>query len=275
VRVKAAVSRSVVDLVLILIGVSLLISPVPPMVMRREIAHQAGAPSAPPGASLQERKAVDGAPVGESTEPPPSTPPQAVPPPGHDPVSTRQSKTPIAMRRSITADASSYFIRIGPISESNAGEIIQGLAAAHYSVRNADGQIEPQRFRVVSAPMPRNDARQLASTLAQRDFPSLVRSLNDDQVELQFGVFSIQGNAEDLADRIQVQGYSPTIVREGAVRIIAGGPYSAAAVNAIIKTVESAMSGHPLTTVPCGAKDPLVHAWRGWIQVCGMPPSDR
>ncbi len=263
------------DLVLILIGVSLLISPVPPTVMRREIASPAGAPAAPTGVSLQERNTVDGEHAGESTEVAPGTPPETVAPPGHDPVSTRQSKTPVAMRGAISADAPSYFVRIGPISESNAVEIIRRLAAAHYSVRNADGQTEPQRFRVVSAPMPRTDAQHLASTLAQRDFPSLVRSLKDDQVELQFGVFNMQGNAEDLAGRIQAQGYSPTVVREGAVRIIAGGPYSAASLNAIIKTVESAMSDHPVTTVPCGANDPLIHAWRGWVQVCRTPPFDR
>lgn len=267
-------SRSAVDLVLILIGVSLLISPVPPMVVQREIAPPAGAPAAPTRVSVQERNTVDGEHAEESTELAPETPPEAVAPPGHDPVSTRQSKPPTARRGAISADAPSYFVRIGPISESNAAEIIRRLAAGHYSVRNA-GQTEPQRFRVVSAPLPRNDAQQLASTLAQRDFPSLVRSLKDDQVELQFGVFNMQSNAEDLAGRIQDQGYSPMVVREGAVRIIAGGPYSAASLKAIIKTVESAMSAHPLTTVPCGAKDPLIHAWRGWVQVCRRPPSDR
>jgi hypothetical protein len=268
------VSRSAVDLILILIGVSLLISPVPPTVVRQEIAPPVGAHAAPTGVSLPDRSTVDGEHAGESSELAPGTPPEAVAPPAHDPVSTRQSKTPTVMRGALSADAPSYFVRIGPISESNAAEIIRRLAAAHYSVRNA-GQTEPQRFRVVSAPMPRNDALHLASSLAQKDFPSLVRSRTDDQVELQFGVFNMQGNAEDLAGRIQDRGYSPIVVREGAVRIIAGGPYSAASLKAIIKTVESAMSNHPLTIVPCGAQDPLIHAWRGWVQVCRRPPSDR
>lgn len=267
-------SRSAADLVLILIGVSLLVSPVPPTVMRQEIAPP-GAPAAPTRVPLPERTTVDGEHAGESTELAPGTPPDTVAPPGHDPVSTRPSKTPTAMRGAILADAPSYFVRIGPISETNAVEIIRRLAAAHYSVRNADGQTEPQRFRVVSAPIPRNDAQHLASALAQRDFPSLVRSLEDDQVELQFGVFKMRGNAEDLVGRIQDQGYSPTVVREGAVRILAGGPYSAASLKAIKKTVESAMPDHLLTTVPCGATDPLIHAWRGWVQVCRTPPSDR
>ncbi len=258
-RVRAAVGRSVADLVLILIGVSLLISPVPHTVMRREITLPASTPSVLPEASSQERVAVDDASAG--------TPPEAVAPAGHDPVSTRQSTTPTPVP--------SYFVRIGPISESNAAEIIRRLAAAHYSVRNQDGQTEPQRFRVVSDPMPRQDAHQLASTLARRDFPSVVRSLKDDQVELQFGVFTIQGNADELAGRIRHEGYSPAVVREGAVPIVAGGPYSAASVTTILKTVESAMSDYAVTTVPCGAKDPLIHAWRGWVQVCRMPPSDR
>lgn len=265
-RVRAAVGRSVADLVLILIGVSLLISPVPHTVMRREITPPASTPSVLPEASSHERAAVDGASAG--------TPPEAVAPPGHDPVSTRES-IPAAMRAGGSADAPSYLVRIGPLSESNAAEIIRRLAAAHYSVRNQDGQIEPQRFRVVSDPMPRQDAHQLASTMARRDFPSFVRSLKDDQVELQFGVFNIQGNADELAGRIRHEGYSPAVVHEGPVPIIAGGPYSAASVTTIIKTVESSMSDNALTTVPCGAKDPLIHAWRGWVQVCRMPPSDR
>ncbi len=256
-----------VDLVLILIGVSLLISPAPHMVMQRGIASPVGPPT--------EHKAIDGEPAAESTEVASSTPPETVAPPGHDPVSTRQSKLPTAMRAAGSADAPSYLVRIGPLSESNAVEIIRRLAAAHYPAGNQDGQTEPQRFRVVSAPMPRNDAQQLASTLAHRDVPSLVRSLTDGQVQLQFGVFTIQGNADDLAGRIQDQGYSPTVVHEGAVPIIAGGPYSAASVKAIIKTAESATLDHPLTTVPCGAKDPLIHAWRGWVEVCRVPPSDR
>ena len=181
-RVKPGAIRSAVDLVLILIGVSLLISPVPPTVMRREIAPPAGAPAAPTVVSLQDRNTVDGDHAGESTELAPGRAAETVAPPGHDPVPTRQSKTPAAMRGASSA-AASYSVRIGPISESNAVEIIRRIAAVHYSVRTADGQTEPQRFRVISAPVPRNEAQHLAST----------------------------------------------VVHEGAVRIIEGGPYSAAA----------------------------------------------
>jgi cell division septation protein DedD len=250
----------VADLVLILIGVSLLISPVPHTIMQRGITPLPSTPSVlPEVVSSPEHMEVDGASAG--------TPPETAAPPAPDPISTRQSKTPTAVP--------SYFVRIGPISESNAVEIARRLGVAHYSVRNRDGQTEPQRFRVVSDPIPRKDAHQLASTLAQRNFPSFVRSLKDDQVELQLGVFTIRGNADELAGRIRHEGYSPAVVHERAVPIIGGGPYSAASVTAIIKTVESAMSDYPLTSVPCGAKDPLIHAWRGWVEVCRRPPSDR
>ena len=201
--------------------------------------------------------------------------------PDHTTVSAPQTTPPVSIPAAIsaprasragdtfhTASAATYLVKVGPISESNAAEIMRQLGVAHFSSRREDGQTEPLRLRVVSGPMLRGDARRLGSTLAQQGFPSLVQTLPDDQVELQFGVFSTQRYAEDLANQIRARGYTPAAVSEGAVRIITAGPYSGASVRAIVKIIESAMSYHSMTTVPCGSKDPLTHAWRGWVQLC-------
>ncbi len=85
---------------------------------------------------------------------------------------------------------------------------------------------------------------------------------------MQFGVFSTQGYAEDLANRIQRRGYSPTVVREGPTRIITVGLPSQGSIKAIIKIIESTMAHRALAVVPCGSKEPLTRVWRGWVQVC-------
>lgn len=236
---KAAVSRSATDLLLIFIVVSLLIPPVPPTALRREIAPPSDEPSGHLGTYAQPAKEMAAEQPAQANEPAPRREP-----------------------------AAAYVVRIGPMSESNAAEIIRGLEAARYSPKTEDGQTEPQRFRVVSGPMRPGDAKPLASTLARRGFPSLVRSLPGDRVEVQFGVFSTPGYAEDLAHQIRGQGYSPTVVREGPTPIITVGLPSWGSVKAIIDIIESTIAPRTLAVVPCGSKEPLTRAWRGWVQVC-------
>jgi cell division septation protein DedD len=209
----------------------------------------------------------------------PKTDPKDIAAPANDTVPPPQTKasTPgsavFAAPRALppvapSANETSYIVKIGPVSEGNAAEIIRQLGAAHYPPKMEHAQTEPQRFRVVSGPLPRGAAEQLVASLAQNGFPSLTRSLPEDRVEVQFGVFSAQGYAEDLADRIQGRGYTPAVVRQAAVPIITVGPYSVASVKAILTLIESTMPDRSLMTVPCGSKDPLNHAWRGWVQVC-------
>jgi hypothetical protein len=284
--------RNVVDFLVALTMATLLITPIRPAGLRSELTPPSGEPINPLGTSVAAGQTVgsdrlldaqDESPgrSTQSTEPVPKADPKAIAPPDDGTPSPRQTKVSPVTPRVISATRTvppraassnpndpSYVVRVGPISAGNGAEIIRQLEAAHYSPRMGDRQIEPQRFRVVSAPMRRSAAGQLASTLAQKDFPSLMRALPDDQVEVQFGVFSTQAYAEDLVNRIQRQGYTPAVVREGEVRIITVGPASGAAVKVIVKVIESTMSYHSLTMVPCGSKDPWIHAWRGWVQVC-------
>lgn len=258
--------RSVLDFLVALITATLLIAPIRPASPCNESAFPPDGPTRPRGPDVAARQTfregrLSEAPAGylvrstQSTELPRKTDPMTI-----------AAASPHDL--SANPNDPAYVVRVGPISDWNAAEIIRELAAAHYSPRMEDGQIERRRFRVVSTPMRRSAAEQLASTLANKDFPSLLRSLPDDQVEVQFGVFTTQGYAEDLANRLQSQGYTAAVVREAEVRIITVGPYSRPSVNVIVKVVESTMPSHSLTTVPCGSKDPLIHAWRGWVQVC-------
>ncbi len=258
--------RSVLDFLVALIMATLLITPIRPVGLRNELTPPSDGPTSPRGTYVAEGQTFGAGHLPEaqaeylvrsrqSTEFARKTDPKTI------------AKVPPQDTSSKSNDPS-YVVRVGPISEWNVAEIIRQLEVAHYSPKMEDGQTEPQRFRVVSEPMRRSAAGQLASTLAQKDFPSLMRSLPDDQVEVQFGVFTTQGYAEDLANRIQGQGFTPAVVREGEVRILTVGPYSRPSVKVIVKVIESTMSYHSLTTVPCGSKDPLIHAWRGWVQVC-------
>lgn len=250
--------RNVVDVLVALTMATLLMTPVQPAARRSES-------TSPWGKRIGSR----------------GTDVAAGPTVGLDPLLEAQDESPVRSGQSTalvpemgppdtsgtTRDAA-YVVRVGPVSVSNAADITLKLRAAHYPSRMEDGQIEPQRFRVVSAPMRRSAARRLASALGRRGFPSFMRSLPDDRVEVQFGVFSTQRYARELADRMRGRGYTPAVVREGAVRIITVGPYSRAAVKAIVKVTESTMSYHSLAMVPCGSNDPLIHARRGWVQVC-------
>jgi cell division protein FtsN len=81
--------------------------------------------------------------------------------------------------------------------------------------------------------------------LAGRGFHSHVESLAGDSVQLVFGSFSSQKEAETLSQRITAAGYDAW-VREGAVYTLQLGPYPQSSVNTITGIIKS---GAPEATV--------------------------
>jgi cell division protein FtsN len=104
-------------------------------------------------------------------------------------------------------------------------------------------------FRVVSEPLPRSVAEGVMAKLAERGFHSQVEPLAGDTVQLVFGAFTTQKEAETLSQRIAAAGYDAW-VREGVVYTLQLGPYPQSSVNAITGIIKSSAPGAAVTADP-------------------------
>ena len=178
--------------------------------------------------------------------PPPAASPQA---PAGPPAVSGQSPRPAPVRQASTPPANPlYVVRIGPVFDHDrAATVAKQLSSEGF----AQPQITEQRgYRVVSEPLPRKEAEDLVAALAGHGLRSYAESLTGDSVQLLFGVFASQKDAEALSSRIAAAGYDAW-VREGPIYTLRLGPYPQASVNAITGIVSA---GAPEATV---ATDPV------------------
>jgi hypothetical protein len=98
--------------------------------------------------------------------------------------------------------------------------------------------VEQTGYRVVSKPLPRNDASSLVTTLAGRGIHSNMGPLIGDRVQIVFGIFASQKDAEALSSRITAAGYDASI-RAGTVYTLRLGPYPSSSVNTITEIVKT------------------------------------
>ena len=164
------------------------------------------------------------------------TPPSAVSGPSPRPAPASPPSNPL------------YIVRIGPVSDHDrATAVAKQLSAGGF----AQPQITAQPgYRVVSEPLPQKVAENLVATLAGRGLRSYIEPLKGDSVQLLFGVFASQKDAEALSSRVAAAGYD-VWVREGPVYILRLGPYPQTSVNTITGIVKA---GAPEATV---ATDPV------------------
>ena len=136
-----------------------------------------------------------------------------------------------------------YTVRVGPVFDRDrAAAIVKQLTVGGFEQTQTTVQAG---YRVVSEPLPRTAAETLMATLGGRGFRALVGSLNGDTVQLVFGVFPSQRDAEALAGRIAAAGYDAWI-REGTVYTVSVGPYPSTSVTAITGIIKA---GAPEVTI--------------------------
>src|SRR5262249_38236439 len=115
-----------------------------------------------------------------------------------------------------------YTVRVGPISDRDrASAVARQLVAGGFSQTKVTTQTG---FRVVSEPLPRSAAESLSANLAGRGFHSQVEPLTGDTVQLLFGSFTSERDAETFSRRIAAAGYDAW-VREATVYTLQLGPY--------------------------------------------------
>jgi hypothetical protein len=140
-----------------------------------------------------------------------------------------------------------YMVRVGPVSDRDrAAALEKQLVAGGFSQTNVTSRTG---FRVVSEPLPRSVAEGMIATLAGRGFHSQIEPLAGDTVQLIFGTFSSQKEAETLSQRIVAAGYDAW-VREGTVYTLQLGPYPQSSMNAITGIIKSGAPGAAVTTDP-------------------------
>ncbi|HET9000014.1 MAG TPA: hypothetical protein VFP86_10240 [bacterium] len=127
-----------------------------------------------------------------------------------------------------------------------AATITKQLAAGGFSQTNVTSRTG---YRVVSEPLPRSIADGVISTLAGRGFHGQIEPLAGDTVQLVFGIFSSQKEAETLSQRIAGAGYDAW-VREGVIYTLQLGPYPQSSVSTITGIVKSAAAAAAVTADP-------------------------
>jgi cell division septation protein DedD len=154
---------------------------------------------------------------------------------------------PAASSAAAPAPGRMYMVRIGPITDHDrAAAIAKQLSAGGF----AQAQISTQSgYRVVSEPLPRPVAQNLTTTLSGHGLHAYAEPLTGDTVQLIFGVFGSQKDAEALSARIAAVGYDAWI-REGPVYTVHLGPYSQAAVTTITEVVKGGAPDTPVATDP-------------------------
>jgi cell division septation protein DedD len=203
----------------------------------------AGAPAVPssaPGSAAPRLPAASppSVPAPRTPAPPPPAAPAAAPA-----VSAPQPAPPPG--RPAPPQGSGYMVRVGPMSDADrASAIARQLAAGGFaSATVARGTA----FRVVSEPLPRSAADRVVALLGGRGVHSKVEPVNGDTVQILFGSFATQKEAEDLSQRISAQGYDAW-VREATVYTVQVGPYPQSAVPTITGIVKSGAPDAAVTT---------------------------
>ena len=203
-----------------------------------------GAPSAPSAASPTQMPPISlpaappAQPAATAAPVPPAAPvpaPAVVPAPV-PPASVAVPQVPLAPNRL-------YMVRIGPVSDPDrASTIAKQLSAAGFS----QAQVSTQTgYQVISEPLPRKEAESLVSALAARGMHGYLAPSTGDTVQIIFGAFTSQSNAESWSSRIAAAGYDAW-VREGRVYTVRVGPYPSASVTTITEVVKT---GAPEATV--------------------------
>jgi hypothetical protein len=105
-------------------------------------------------------------------------------------------------------------------------------------------------FRVLSEPLPRQVAQTLSTTLAARGFHTTAEPTSTgDTVQLVFGTFTSQRDADALADRIAAAGYDAWI-REATVYLLRLGSVPQASVNTVTQIVKAGAPDTPVAADP-------------------------
>jgi hypothetical protein len=114
----------------------------------------------------------------------------------------------------------------------------------------AQTQVNAQTgYRVLSEPLPRKTVESVVATLAARGFRADVKPLTGDTVQLLFGIFTSQKDAETLSGRIAAIGYDAWI-REDAVYTVHVGPHPPAAVVTITAIAKAGIPEAAVTADP-------------------------
>lgn len=117
---------------------------------------------------------------------------------------------------------------MGPVTDRDrAAEIVRQLALAGFAagVTNRE-EPGPPHFQVISETVPLAVAERRVIVLTQLGFHPKLRELAGGFAQLRFGAFASQREAEFLATRVRITGYSfAAAVREGGtVYVITLGP---------------------------------------------------
>ncbi|HLW47344.1 MAG TPA: SPOR domain-containing protein [bacterium] len=207
---------------------------------------RAGAPEA---AVATDGAAAQAAPAPSAPAPPapapraPAPPAPAPQPPAAPPIVAAQSPPPPAA----PASNQSYMVRIGPVTDRDrAAAVAKQLSAGGFAQAQITSQVG---YRVVSEPLPRKVAEDLIATMRGHGFHAFVEPLAGDSVQLLFGIYATQRDADALSSRIAAVGYDAW-VRSGPVYTLHLGPYPQASVNAITGIVRSGAPEAAVTTDP-------------------------
>jgi hypothetical protein len=128
-----------------------------------------------------------------------------------------------------------YSIRIGPVSDVRAAAIANALSVGGFSQARLGTETG---YRVVSEPLPRNDAESLVTRLAGRGVTGTLGPTTGTTVQVVFGVFTSKKEAEALSRRIANAGYDAW-VRPATVYTLRVGPYPPSSVSAITQIVKA------------------------------------
>jgi hypothetical protein len=198
------------------------------------------APAPPPPATPSPQS-----PPATSTRP---TSPAALAPPAVPAAQT----TPVAAAPQIPPPAPSrlYAIRIGPVSDRDrAAAIAKQLSSGGF----AQAQIDTQTgYRVISEPLPRQEAERLLTALAGRGIHGYLGPAEGATVQVVFGTVTIQRDAEALSARVTAAGYDAWI-REATVYIVHVWPYPSDAVTKITDLVKGVASEAAVVADPVSA----------------------
>ena len=181
-----------------------------------------------------------------SPQPAPPAKPAATPAPSQTPPSQMSPAPPTAPSPPPSAAAPAspvplatnrlYMVRIGPVSDSDrASTIAKQLSAAGFSQAEVSSQTG---YRVISEPLPRQEAESVVRALAARGMHGYLGPSTGDTVQIVFGAFTSQKDAEAWSSRITSAGYDAW-VREGPVYTVRMGPYPSTSVTAITEVIKT------------------------------------
>jgi hypothetical protein len=141
-----------------------------------------------------------------------------------------------------------YAVQITLLDRDRATVLVKQLSAGGFPQAQMSAQ---PGYRVLSEPLARKTAESLAATMAGRGFHADLEPLTGDTVQLLFGTFASQKDAEALSGRITGAGYDAWIREATVYTIRLGGPYptpSVTAITGIVRTnaPEAAVAADPV-----------------------------